>query len=312
MARVRTITGDVAPEELGITLIHEHLLVDWGELRGIPKAAFDLGEMVERMVAAVQALRAAGGSALVDCTPIGTGRYADLMAEVAARTGLKIVASTGFFHESWAPMHPLARALDVAAMADLFAREVTEGMGATLYRAGVIKVATGKDRISDLEERVLRAAARTQRQLGVPIITHTTDGLGGEQLDILAAEGIGPEHVVISHIGSEPEPLVASQALLARGANISIDRIGGRRFADEHWVDLVCAALGAGYERQVMISHDTSVASWLDRQVIAPAFRPVPYTYIFEAFLPKLRARGVTEAQIHTMLVDNPRRVLAF
>ena len=99
---------------------------------------------------------------------------------------------------------------------------------------------------------------------------------------------------------------------MTRGANISFDRIGGRFFPDEHWLDLVTAALEKGYERQVMISHDTSVASWLDRQQIDSGEAHVPYTYIFETFLPKLRARGVADAQIHTMLVENPRRVLAF
>src|SRR5437763_1850218 len=112
MVKVRTISGDIEPGELGVTLIHEHLLVDWGDLRGIPKAAFDRDQMADRMVAATKALLGAGGSALVECTPIGTGRYVDLISEVAARSGVKIVASTGFFHESWAPMHPLARALD--------------------------------------------------------------------------------------------------------------------------------------------------------------------------------------------------------
>src|SRR5437867_1238159 len=120
---VRTLTGDVPAGTLGRTLVHEHLAVDWGEMLGRPnRLEFDRAEMVARMVARMQELAAAGIGTMTECTPYGAGRYVDLFAEVAALSPVRIIASTGFFHESWCPMHPVAQALDLDAMTDLFVR----------------------------------------------------------------------------------------------------------------------------------------------------------------------------------------------
>ena len=119
--KVRTLTGDVPPTSLGRTLIHEHLSVDWGEMLGRPKVLdFEYDAMADRMVDKLQAASAAGIGALVECTPIGCGRYLDLFKDVAKRSPVKIIGSTGFFHESWCPMHPIARVMDIEMMADLF------------------------------------------------------------------------------------------------------------------------------------------------------------------------------------------------
>lgn len=312
--KVRTLTGDQPPAALGRTLIHEHLSVDWGEMLGRPKILnFEYEAMADRMVAKLQEASAFGIGALVECTPIGCGRYLDLFKDVAKRSPVKIICSTGFFHESWCPMHPIARVMDIDMMTDLFTREITEGMGDTLTRAGMIKCATGEGRISTKEEQVLRAAARAHKATGCPIITHTTNGMGLEQLDIFESEGVVPEEVIVSHIGFEPDPLDYSERMLRRGANISFDRIGMKIFFDDdHWVQIVGNALNKGYVRQTMISHDAAVSVYgLEIASGEKAFDD--YTYIPRVFLPKLqREAGVTDEQISIMLEENPRRVLAF
>jgi phosphotriesterase-related protein len=311
---VRTLTGDVAPDSLGATLIHEHLSVDWGEMLGRPKVLdWDPAEMADRMVGKLEALAAVGIGAMTECTPYGCGRYVDLFAEVARRSPVRIVASTGFFHESWCPIHPVAAALDLDALEDLMVREIAEGMGGTRVRAGLIKVATGKDRISPVEERVLRAAARARRRTGCPIITHITDSMAQEQLDVLASEGVGPDEVVVSHVGFADDPFAESEALLRRGANVSFDRIGYRLFfPDEHWLALVANAVEKGFVRQVMLSHDAAVFAH-GLEVASGDQVWDDYTYISRVFLPRLRAETrVTEDDVHAMLVENPQRVLAF
>lgn len=312
--KVRTLTGDVAPAALGRTLIHEHLNVDWGEMLGRPKLLdFEYDDMADRMVAKLQATAAAGIGAMVECTPIGCGRYLDLFKDVAKRSPVKIICSTGFFHESWCPMHPIGRALDLDAMTDLFIREVTEGMGDTLIKAGMIKCATGEGRISENEERVLRAAARAHKATSCPIITHTTNGMGLEQLDIFESEGVKPEEVIVSHIGFEKDPLDYSERMLRRGANISFDRIGMKVFFDdEHWVRIVGNAIKKGYGRQTMISHDAAVRVY-GLEIASGDKVFDDFTYIPRVFLPKLQAdAGVTDEQISIMLEENPQRVLAF
>jgi phosphotriesterase-related protein len=100
----------------------------------------------------------------------------------------------------------VVRALDTDVLADVFVRELTEGMGGTRYRAGAIKVATGEGRMTEGEARIFRAAAQAHARTGAPIITHTTNGLGPEQAEFLLREGVDPAKVVIGHLGFEPDP----------------------------------------------------------------------------------------------------------
>ena len=233
---VRTLTGDVAPSELGRTLVHEHLSVDWGEMLGRPNLLdWDRAEMVDLMVSRMEELSAAGIGAMTECTPFGCGRYVDLNVEVARRSPVHIIGSTGFFHESWCPMHPVAVALDLDGLTDLISREITQGMGGTLVRAGLIKVATGEGAISPNEEKVLRAAARARRETGCPSVTHLSSSMSMEQLDIFEDEGLRADDVRISHVGFEDDPSAEGDRLLDRGVNVSFDRIGMRVFfADDH------------------------------------------------------------------------------
>lgn len=314
--KVRTLTGDVEPPTLGKTLIHEHLAVDWGEMLGRPKIIdFEFDAMRDKMVGALNAAHGYGVGALVECTPIGCGRYVDLFKAVAERTPVKIICSTGFFHESWCPMHPIARAFDIDMMTDLFVREITEGMGDTLIKAGIIKCATGEGRVSSKEEQVLRAAARAHRKTGCPIITHTTGGLGNEQLDIFESEGVAPAEVIISHVGCEQDNWIAySESLLKRGANISFDRIGEPSFGtDDHWIALIKNAIDKGYIRQAMFSHDAGVLIHGYNEIVNPGVEVTgDFTYISREFVPKLQAAGVSDEQLRIMFEENPQRVLTF
>ena len=313
--KVRTITGDVAPEALGRTLIHEHLCVDWGDLLGRPKKLdFDRDEMANKMVAKMDELYASGIGAMTECTPIGTGRYLDLFHDVARRSKVKLICSTGFFHESWAPMHLYAQLMDIDQMAALFVREINEGMGETLLKAGLIKCATGEGQITVKEEEVLRAASRAHKETGCPIITHTTNGLGPDQLDIFASEGVTPEEVILSHIGCEPDPIEAAELVLSRGANVSFDRIGMVKafYEDDYWLDVVGSAIKKGYVDQIMLSHDAAVFAHGYEEASGDDVWD-DYTYVYSQFVPKLQqSHGITDSQVETMFVTNPQRVLAF
>jgi phosphotriesterase-related protein len=247
-----------------------------------------------------------GFGAMVECTPYGCGRYLDLFKDVAKRSPVRIIASTGFFHETWCPIHPVAGALDLDALTDLFKREITEGMGGTLIKAGMIKCATGEGRISPNEEKILRAAARARKATGCPIITHTTNGMGLEQLDIFESEGLSPEEVIVSHIDS-PDYV---EQMLRRGANLSIDRIGTHDLHDdEHWVHIVSQAIRRGYVHQIMLSHDAVTFVYASEALpVEDAFDD--YTYIARVFLSKLMQAGITDEQISIMLEENTQRVL--
>jgi phosphotriesterase-related protein len=305
----RTVLGDVDPSGWGVTLVHEHLVVDWGELQGRPKLRFELGEAVGQIEDRLLAARADGVGGLGECTPIGTGRYADVMVEVARRTGVGIVGATGFFHEGWTPMHPIARALDLDALTDLYTREIVEGMGATTVRAGLIKCATGEGAIPAAEEKLLRATARAHRATNAPIVAHVTESMEAEQLDIFESEGVDPAAICLSHVGGGDGWQGRLLAALGRGANVSVDMITYDFAPDEQRIEVVRAAVDAGFARQVMLAHDALVLQSGPEQMFGVG--PSDFGYIPRVFVPKLIAAGIDEATAWAMVRENPQRFLA-
>jgi phosphotriesterase-related protein len=318
MRAVQTVGGACAPEELGTTLMHEHLLVGWPgwevygeEERGARR------ERVGRCVDRMQELRALGVRTLLDPCPIDLGRDVELMAEVAERSGVRIVCATGLYKEDQgAPAYFKFRAQfgdALGEMTELFVRELSEGVGATGIRAGVIKVATGAHRITPYEETVLRAAARAHKTTGAPITTHTDEGtMGVEQLAILAEEGVAPSAVIVGHSCGSSN-LDYHLALLDRGTTLGFDRFGLELLhPDRARLGALLGLLGLGFERQIVLSHDT-VWCWRGRAPILPPEVLADWepTHLFRTIIPQLREAGVPSHKIDTMLVENPRRYFA-
>ena len=310
MAKVRTVLGDVEPSALGATLVHEHLVVDWGELTGKPKLAFPYEETVDLIAGKLRAARADGVGAIGDCTPMGAGRYVDVLADVARRSGVAVIGATGFFHEGWTPMHPLAKALDLDALTDLYIREITEGMGSTTVRAGLIKCATGEGSIGPMEEKLLRATARAHRVTNAPIVAHITDSLEAEQLDIFESEGVAPDRVCISHVGGGERWQERMLGALKRGANVSVDMISYDFAPDAQRIDVARVALEAGYLGQLMLAHDGLVVQSGPETMFG--IGPSDFGYIPRVFVPRLRqATGLTDADVRVVMEQNPQRFLA-
>jgi predicted metal-dependent phosphotriesterase family hydrolase len=309
---IHTVLGPVDPEEIGTCLSHEHLVIDYGEPLGTPKKVPRSGSPVEtQVIENVRAFASVGGNLLVDCTPPGYGRYSDLMAKVCDAAGVHIVACTGGFTEQWAPLHPTVRALDTDALANRFVRECTEGMGGSRYCAGAIKVATGEGRMTEGEAHVFRAAASAHQATGAPIITHTTNGLGPEQVEFLVRKGVDPAEIVIGHLGFEQDPKTDIRTILERGANVAFDRIGHRHFfPDSHWIELIKYVLDLGYQDRVVLSHD-AVTEFNGPDELA-AHTVSDYTFIANTFLPALKDAGVDDSTIDLLVRENPRRILSY
>lgn len=300
---VRSVVGDVELGE-GIVLPHEHLLIDYGILRGEPREYVD-DRLRATLIAALTGLAAHGVQAIVDCTPPGYGRYLDLMQEVSQASEVAIIAATGSFCETWAPLPWWVQRASVSELSDWFVRELTEGAGDSLIRAGVIKAATGEV-ISPLEMRVLQAAARAQAQTGCPIVGHTTMGLGLQQLEVYEREGADLTRVLISHVGFEQDPLTYATAIAARGAYVGLDRIGHHHFfPDDHWVSLTQALVDAGYGDRILLSHDAVTRFSGPPAIGAHTFSD--YSYLPTTFLPKLRAAGMQEELVRVLSRRNPR-----
>jgi len=312
---INTVLGTCAPADLGVTLMHEHLMIGWpGWETDAAAPPFNRKDTVKLCVDRMLELKELGLRSFLDPCPLDLGRDVELMAEVAQQARVHIICATGLYKEDQGatPYFKFrAQFADgVSEMAEAFVKELTDGVGTTGIKPGVIKVATQAHRISPYEEMVIRAAARASKATNTPITTHTDEGtMGREQLDLLTAEGIDPRQVIIGHSCGSAD-LRYHVDLLDRGCYLGFDRFGLEILQpDRLRTAALIGLLGIGAHERIVLSHDT-VWCWRGRPLplpesIVPNWKP---SHVFTNIIPKLREAGVSQAKIDAMLVDNPRR----
>jgi len=323
--QVQTVLGPVGLDKLGRTLMHEHLFIAFPGAEFDPAAIFDRAGFVAEAVKRLRQLREEHGvRTFVDPCPIELGRDAAMMAEIAEKSEMNVVCTTGFYFEAMGlPVYWRARTTE--EIAELYIREITHGIGNTGVRAGAIKVATGAPAITPLERKFLDAACIAQRATGVPIITHTQDGVcGPEQAQAFGEGGVETHRCLIGHCCGNPDPAY-HRRVVETGAYIGFDRIGILRLQpDEVRADNLVRLVRAGYGAHVMMSQDRH-CGWLGKmarqmspeeqahidQRKAAGDWPPPYTYMFTDFVPMLRERGLRDEEIFSILEENPRRFFA-
>jgi phosphotriesterase-related protein len=307
--RIQTVLGPLDPGELGPTMMHEHTFFDLevspGSYDAIVADAVMLGDELARYATA-----AGPGAAIVDVTPRGIGRNPAGLAALSRRTGVHIVMGGGWYRREYHPPEIAGTSTD--RLADLIVAEFADGVGDTGVRPGILgELGTGRGpAMSPGEERAFRAAARAQRQVGFSISTHTTHygELAFEQIEVLRDEGVPVERIVIGHLGE----LVGADdvlAIAATGVLVQVDhvgRAGGAMIDDHQRARNVAELVRAGHVRQVTLSMDICANSQMHVR------GGHGYDHLLRAFVPLLREQGIAEGDIATMLVENPRRVLAF
>ncbi|MEA2679128.1 MAG: phosphotriesterase-related protein [Candidatus Binataceae bacterium] len=314
MKSVNTVTGSVSADKLGTTLMHEHLLIAWaGWELDCNAPRFDRKTALKTAVERLKELKDLGLGTFVDPCPNDIGRDIVFMADVAAASGVNVVAATGLYKEDLGNT-AYFRQRTIEEIADVYVTEITKGVGETGIKAGIIKCATGKDHITEYENRCLRAAARASKRTGVPITTHTEEGtMGREQLDIFAEEGVDLAHVVIGHSCGASD-LRYHTDMLDRGCLLGFDRFGlDFVHPDRLRLAALIGLVGIGFEKQLVLSHD-SVACWkgkglpeMDAKTLEGIKNWNP-THIFKHIIPALKEAGVGEHKIKAMMVENPRR----
>jgi phosphotriesterase-related protein len=313
-AAVETITGTIDSGGLGRTLMHEHVFITSPELLQNYPEMWNEEEEVAKAITKLRELKAHGIDSIVDLTVIGLGRYIPRVQRVAAEVDINIVVATGLYTYNDVPMFVHFRGPGTIIpgpdlLEELFVRDITEGIADTGVKASILKCATDKQGVTPGVDRVLRAVAHTHRATGVPISTHTDAETkrGLEQQEIFRQEGVDLGRVVIGHSGDTTD-LDYLQQLIDNGSYIGMDRfsMGGHVTFDDR-VDTVAALCRRGHADRMVLSHDTMCFSdWFPDFVLD---RLPAYTHIPDDVLPALRERGVTDEQIETMLVDNPRRI---
>ena len=326
---INTVLGQISPDELGTTLVHEHCVIGFSgwECDPLP-GGLSREEMIEACVQALIPARDLGLQSIIEATPPDLGRDVEIMKAVSEKTGIHIICSTGRYTEKSGKWAYLKQRDELGAgnlkteLYDAFMYEITVGIGRSGARAGAIKVATSLNQMAPCEEAVLAAAAQASKETGVPVITHTEGGtLGPEQARLLLSEGAAPEHIMIGHMCDilENDYKKDHQEILKTKASIAFDRFGLEVYIkDDKRLEALIGLLGEGYAAQIMLSHDYVGAAkgrggmWPNRLPEALQLK-VPnwsYTNIFRRILPALKKAGISDSQIHTLMVENPRRLL--
>jgi phosphotriesterase-related protein len=316
---IRTTTGPASPEDLGRTLIHEHVLVGFPGWNLDAKAPrFERDEVMARAVDQMQELLDLGVGTFVDPCPMDLGRDVEFLAELSQKSGMRIICTTGAYFEADGITHTF-RHLTVEEITEIYIHEITEGVGDTGIEAGAVKIATGSQNVSEYEKKLVTAGARAARETGVPIISHTQDAsCGHDQIDLVTGEGVPAERLVVGHSdGTEDHSY--QRSLAERGAFVGFDRFGISLFvSDDVRIRNVLRLAEAGHVERILLSHD-SIVCWLGRPVpvarsyeeilaALPDWRP---TLIFRKVIPQLLEGGLGKDDVEKILVDNPRRLFS-
>lgn len=337
MTTVMTVTGPVDSADLGTTLTHEHIINDvtswwqstcstgWSaeefenhpvtmdivwDLKQDPFGNRDNCRLDDEGLAIEEVGRYAtlGGQTIIDATGLGVGRDLALLQRVSERTGVNIIAGTGYYLDGAQPAQ--VKALRPEQIAELIVADVTDG--ADGIRPGIIgEIGVGAD-FTPAERASLEGALIAQRELDLPVEVHLPAWFrrGGEVLDLAEQHGVDPACVVLCHMGPSGDDLTYQEELLRRGAWVQYDMIGMEVFyadqkvqcpSDEENARWLCRLAERGHLARLLISQDIFVKSLL-RHYGGPG-----YGHILQYFVPRLRRLGMTEGDIDHLLTINPR-----
>jgi phosphotriesterase-related protein len=311
---IPTLTGEIASEKLGTTLMHEHIL--WFSGPMAENANYDpipdnlRSDSVDFAVSLLNDASRVGIDTIVDLTP---HRPIDLYEQIAKRTPVKIIVSTGFYRRSKIPKR-MADMEDEKQMETLMLKDVREGINGTKIRAGIIKVAQEGGTLTDWEKKVFRAAARVNKSTGIPIATHT--GGASEQFNLLVKTGADPHQIFLSHVDvgrkGKPGELIT---IAKEGGYFEVDTFGQEFYTP--WSDLVSflrSFCDAGFSNKIIISIDSNW-HWENGKKIfegsgPPNFDPNAanrtFAYMITDAVPRLLKSGFSMKEVNTFLVDNP------
>ena len=307
--RIHALKGSVEIDALGLILPHEHLFTD---LRGphVPDYARGDPSMVVQVVAPYLAdAEAAGVTALVECSTVGVGRNLEILEHLAQATSIQIVPPTGVYRDAFIP--EALREKRQEELAELWTKELTEGIEGTSIRAGFIKLAMSDDGPTALEVRNLNAAARASHNTGAVIASHTIGGrIAGAEMDVLEAAGLDLHRFIWVHAQTEPDVSIV-KAAARRGAYVELDSVGAPYQSQTDLIDTVIALIESGLTEHILLSHD---AGWYQpgRPDGLPESGYRGYTALGRDFIPALLERGVSDEQIHQITVKNPGTAFAF
>lgn len=311
---IRTILGDISPEQLGVCYAHEHIIIDPSYTTVV-----DEGFRIDDVDAASRELaefHAVGGRAMVDSMPCDAGRNVRKLAEISRRSGVHVICPTGLHLAKYYDPAHWGNFYTEEELAALFIAEITEGIDAhdyngpivrrTPHRAGLIKIATGST-ITAREEKVFAAAAAAHRATGCPILTHTEQGtLGVEQVEMLQRHGADLRHVVLSHLDRKPDPSYHRE-IFSTGVCAEYDSaFRWKEGQGNPTLDLL-VELFPEFPTQLMLGMDAARRAYWKHHGGSPGMN-----FLLTTFTGQMKSAGLTDSDLHRIFVTNPARSYSF
>lgn len=300
---------------MGLTLIHEHVFLDWAGATKTQPETWNNDSATAVILPYLRAVQQYGVKTILECTPNYIGRNPRLLARLADSTGLQFLTNTGYYGARGDQHIPASAYIEtVDQIAERWMQEYQQGIDGTSIRPGFIKIGVdGDSTLSEIDTKIVQAAARTHLRTGLTIVAHTgPDHLALQQVEILEQAGVALNAWVWTHAqGGSDEVRVD---LAKKGAWISLDGLGWVNAADRSdfstlmkYVRAIEKLKQEGLLKQVLLSHD---AGWYTHGVPGGGLFQ-PYTLIFTHLLPLLRERGFSEKEVKQVLVKNPRKAYA-
>jgi phosphotriesterase-related protein len=299
------VRGPIAATDVGVALVHEHVLVDFVGAAHVSPKRYDAEEVFRAVLPHLQQVRKLGCKTFFDCTPAYLGRDPLLLRRLAEASGLHIVTNTGYYgavRGKYLPEHAYRETAE--QLAKRWLREWREGIGETGIRPGFVKIGVDAGPLTEVNRKLVEAAAQTHLASGLTIAAHTGDGVAAwAEIQLLRKQGVHPSAFIWVHAQNERDEAWHWRAAEA-GAWVEFD--GVRPETVERHVQLVLRMRERGYLERVLLSHD---AGWYE--VGRPGggqFRP--YDTIFVALIPALRKAGLSAKEIDQLLIRNPAEAM--
>jgi phosphotriesterase-related protein len=309
MAHLITTLGPRSADSLGMILPHEHIFVDLRQGNPPGFAQADPADVIALMRPELEKAAQTGITALVECTPEGVGRRADILKAVSDAAQFPIVVPTGIYREPWVPAWAINASEDDLArwMLDELNGQIKTNGIASGVQAAWIKLSVGDDGITPTEAKINRAAARAGMQTGAVIGSHTIRGrVVQDQITLIEQTGYRADRYIWIH--AQSDTYEQNLTIARRGAWIEYDGIGNQEWVkDEEYITRIRRLWDAGFGDRILLSHDRG---WYQPDLPNGGI-PLPFTYLVETFLPQLRAAGIDEAAVRQMTQINPFRAFA-
>jgi phosphotriesterase-related protein len=307
MSMVNSVLGPVDTKDLGFTLMHEHVISQSAVAENYPEL-FGAGFM-NRIISGISEAKRGGIDTIVDATTFDLGRDVSALAEISRRTNVHIIACSGW----WMNLPPHIEGASPDLFADLFVREVEEGIAGTSIKAGILKSAADFGGVTATGEIMLRAVARAHHRTQVPIMLHSyaPERVAKQQLAILSDEGVDLKRVVVDHVNDTTD-LEYLTWLLDQGCYLGMDRYPGLNLSSRARTKTLKSLIDAGWIDRLLPSHDLSLASpeaFYPPDVKESIEKGNPYGYLYmkKVVIHQLREMGVPEAALKTLCVNGPR-----